>query len=66
MKVLTVLLLLSTLPVSAASPYVRGGVAIEQSGDTTLSDRDCASTNPPALFGCGIDARGGFGTVEAF
>jgi opacity protein-like surface antigen len=73
MKVLTILLLLPTLPVSAASPYVRGGVAIEQSGDTTIADRDCASANPPALFGCGngadgrtLGAHGDFGTVEAF
>lgn len=58
---------------SAAPPlYLRGGVGYEQSGDTAFRDLDCASTDPPALFGCanGIDgrpigARGDFGESVA-
>ncbi len=68
-----VLLFCAAVPASAASLYVRGGVAIEQSDDTTLVDRDCASTTPPALFGCvdGADgrplaARGDYGTVQGW
>ncbi|MGN6184373.1 MAG: outer membrane protein [Thermoanaerobaculia bacterium] len=73
MKPLLPILLLMTLPLSAASIFVRGGAAVEQSGDTTIVDRDCTSTNPPALFGCGagvdgrsLAARGDFGSVHAF
>ncbi|HEX2834813.1 MAG TPA: outer membrane beta-barrel protein [Thermoanaerobaculia bacterium] len=71
MKSLTILLLLLSIPVLslpafAATLTLRGGVAVEQSGDTTVADRDCTSTAPPALFGCGIDARGDLGSVHAF
>lgn len=70
MKSLTILLVLLSIPAavsaSAATMTLRGGVAVEQSGETTIVDRDCTSTAPPALFGCGIDARGNFGSVHAF
>jgi opacity protein-like surface antigen len=64
MKALILTFVLLTTPLSAASVFVRGGVSLEQSGDTAIVDRDCASTSPPALFGCGIDARGDFGSIE--
>jgi len=72
MKVIPVILLsFLTLPVFAATPFVRVAVGVEQSGDATLVDRDCTNTNPPALFGCGagvdgrsLAARGDFGTVH--
>jgi opacity protein-like surface antigen len=68
-----VLLFFVAAPAFSASIYVRGGVAIEQSAEVTVSDRGCASTNPPALFGCGsgvdgraLGARGDYGSVHAF
>jgi opacity protein-like surface antigen len=42
----------------AAQPYARAGIGVETAGDATLLDRDCASTNPPALFGCGAGPDG--------
>lgn len=57
---------------AAAQLYVRGALGFEQSRDTTLRDRDCTATQPPALFGCGsgsdarpLGARGGFGGTPA-
>jgi opacity protein-like surface antigen len=68
-----VILFFIAIPAWSASIYVRGGVAIEQSGNTTVTDRDCTNTNPPALFGCGtgvdgrtLGARGDSGSVHAF
>jgi len=60
-------------PAHAASRfYLRGALGTEQSRDTTVSDLDCASTAPPALFGCGagidgkpLGARGDFGDTVA-
>ena len=60
-------------PAHAASRvYVRGSLGWDQSRDTTVSDLDCASTAPPALFGCGagidgkpLGARGDFGDTAA-
>lgn len=55
---------------AAAAPplYVRAGVGLASTGDTTIRDLDCAATEPPALFGCGpgvdgrpLAARGDFG-----
>jgi opacity protein-like surface antigen len=50
------------------APYVRFGTGFEWSDDTVVRDRDCGSTQPPALFGCvagndgrPIGARGDFG-----
>lgn len=52
-----------------ADAYVRAGIGFDASRSATFSDRDCASTRPPALFGCVSDAagrplgaRGDFGT----
>lgn len=52
------LLFLCSLTASA-QPFVRGGVAVEDGLGVTLRDVDCSSTQPPALFGCGLgdDAR---------
>jgi opacity protein-like surface antigen len=54
-------------------PYVRAAIGFESSGDTTVGDLDCASVEPPALFGCvaGNDgrplaARGDFGDTEVW
>jgi opacity protein-like surface antigen len=42
------------LPVdsTASGWYVRGALGYEYSLTSNFSDTDCASTNPPALFGC--------------
>jgi opacity protein-like surface antigen len=65
--VLPFLCLIAT-PLFAASPYLRLGGGFERSAKTILRDRDCSSTQPPALFGCvagsdgrSLAARGDFG-----
>jgi opacity protein-like surface antigen len=71
------LLFLTLLFVSAhafaASPYISLGGGFLRSNTTTLRDRDCSSTQPPALFGCGsgndrrpLAARGDFGDSPLF
>jgi len=57
----------------AASPYISLGAGFLRSNTTTLRDRDCSSTQPPALFGCGtgndrrpLAARGDFGETPLF
>jgi opacity protein-like surface antigen len=45
-------------PAAASGWYIRGAAGYERSLDTDFSDTDCASTHPPALFGC---AAGGDG-----
>ncbi|HEX8616023.1 MAG TPA: hypothetical protein VF911_00445, partial [Thermoanaerobaculia bacterium] len=47
-----------SFPLFAASPYVRLGAGLERGRDTVVRDRDCSATQPPALFGCGFEARG--------
>lgn len=71
MRAIALCAIVLTTPLSAADLYVRGGISLEQSGPTTILDRDCTSTAPPALFGCGngidglpLAARGDFGSVE--
>lgn len=66
------LTLLAT-PAGAGDAYVRVGAAYEESDDATVLDVDCASTSPPALFGCVDDAedrplaaRGDFGSGVAW
>lgn len=56
-----------------AEPYLRAGIGYDWSSSTTVSDRNCAATEPPALFGCAlgedgrpIGARGDFGGSPAF
>lgn len=68
---LFVLAAAAATPAAAGPLYVRLGAGYEESTDTTVLDRDCASTEPPALFGCvdGPDgrrlaARGDFGETE--
>ena len=52
--------------------YIRGGLGLERPTDTVFTDRDCASTTPAALYGCGVGgdgapyrSRGGFATAPA-
>ena len=52
--------------------YLRGGIGFDRSAETVFTDRDCASTAPAALYGCGrggdgapLRSRGGFGTAPA-
>ncbi|HEX8254516.1 MAG TPA: hypothetical protein VF846_15335 [Thermoanaerobaculia bacterium] len=56
-----VLFLFSTQLFGSPRTYVRAGAAVERGRTTTVRDRDCNSTQPPALFGCGFGARGDFG-----
>lgn len=60
-------------PAMAADWYLRAAIGYESSRSADFSDDNCASTNPPALFGCGpgIDGRplgayGDFGSFGAF
>jgi opacity protein-like surface antigen len=58
-------------PVAAQSDlYLRGGLSVDWSTDTSFRDNDCARQQPPALFGCGLGeddrplaARGDFGSL---
>lgn len=70
-----VLLALSALPAAAGQPkpYVRALIGYDWSRDATFKDVDCASTNPPAYFGCGpgvgglsLGARGDFGSSALY
>ncbi len=72
LAVLGVLGVAPTFGQAAPRVYLRGAVGWEQSRDTTVKDLDCASTTPPALFGCGagvdgkpLGARGDFGDTAA-
>jgi opacity protein-like surface antigen len=73
-RVLPLLLVLALAPTAVAGEvYLRGGVGFERTEATTLRDRDCTSTQPPALFGCGdgidgrpLGARGDFGDSPAW
>lgn len=69
--VVVALLTLSATSVFAGPIFLRGGFGLERARDVTLRDVDCASTNPPALFGCGsgndgrdLAARGDFDNAE--
>ena len=53
-------------PALARSFYIRAGAGHERSRDSAVRDRDCSATNPPALFGCGFEARGDFGRAPVF
>lgn len=52
--------LLVSIPLAASNVFLRGGAGWDRSEATVLRDRDCSSTQPPALFGCGFEARGEF------
>ena len=52
--------------------YLRGGFGLDRPAGTVFTDRDCSSSAPAALYGCGTGgdgapyrSRGGFGTVPA-
>jgi opacity protein-like surface antigen len=72
-KALIATLALIALPAAAhAESYLRAGLAYERSRETGFRDLDCASTAPPALYGCGVSAggapltaRGDFGSTVA-
>ena len=56
----------------AGDYYLRGGIGLDWPGDAVFTDTDCASTEPAALYGCGIGGDGApyrsagkFGTVPA-
>lgn len=57
-------------PAVADDWYIRGNLGYEQSEDADFSDRNCASTQPPALFGCvkGDDGRpiGAYGDFGSY
>ena len=60
-------------PTEPGSYYVRVGVALDRSRDGRFTDRDCSSTAPAALYGCGngpdgqrYQSRGDFGTMAGF
>lgn len=66
---LAAVLLAATMVSAKQGIYTRLGVGATFSRDTTFGDENCASTNPPALFGCNtgpngrsIGARGDFGS----
>lgn len=54
--------LLLAFPASAESwlehGYIRGSLGYEKSATADFSDAQCASTKPPALFGCGAGVDG--------
>lgn len=55
-----------SFPLFAASPYARVAAGLERGGDTVVRDRDCGATQPPALFGCGFEARGRLDRAPVF
>lgn len=57
---------------AAGDFYLRGGLGLDRAGGATFTDRDCSSTTPAALYGCGTGgdgapyrSRGDFDTVPA-
>ena len=58
-RLLAVLILLAPPALAATHPFFRAGVSLGRTGDAVVRDRDCSSTEPPALFGCvdGLDGR---------
>jgi opacity protein-like surface antigen len=63
---LLVLLFVSLQAIAAPAFFIRAGAGAERSRDAAVRDRDCTATNPPALFGCGFEARGDFGRAPVF
>ena len=77
---------LDTPPASADAPvpvssgvaasgdlYFRAGIALDWSKETRFKDKDCSSTSPVALYGCGkgpdgapFNSLGDFGTMAGF
>lgn len=58
MRFAVLVVCLFALPLHASDLYLRGGAGRERSSGAVLRDRDCSSADPPALFGCGFEARG--------
>jgi opacity protein-like surface antigen len=65
---ITLIALALSHPAVGANWYLRAGSGMDGSTATTLRDRNCASVDPPAVFGCGpgpdhqsLAARGKFG-----
>jgi opacity protein-like surface antigen len=66
MRSVVVLLLFATQAIAAPAVFIRAGAGYERGRDTAVRDRDCGATAPPALFGCGFEAAGGFGRAPSF
>ena len=56
--------------VAAGAIYLRAGIGLDRPPETAFTDRNCSSTAPPALYGCGrggdgapYRSRGDFGAV---
>src|SRR5204862_391336 len=56
--VLSAIVLSLANPSNAATIFYRIGVGAEEGRTLTLTDVNCASTQPPALFGCGAGSDG--------
>ena len=57
---------------AAGDYYLRAGIGLDRPGEAAFTDKDCSSTVPAALYGCGSGrdgapyrSAGGFGTVPA-
>ncbi len=57
---------------AASDYYMRAGVGLDRPAKTMFTDRDCSSSSPAALYGCGtgsdgarLRSVGSFGTVPA-
>ena len=44
--------------VGADDVYLRGGLGLDRPAETRFTDRDCSSTSPAALYGCGQGGDG--------
>ena len=58
---------------AAGDVYLRTGVGLDRSVETEFTDRNCSSTSPAALYGCGLGhdgeprrSVGDFGTAGVF
>lgn len=60
------MLFVSLQAIAAPALFVRAGAGYERGRETAMRDRDCTSTAPPALFGCGFEAAGEFGNTPVF
>jgi opacity protein-like surface antigen len=63
---LLVVLFVSVQAIAAPALFIRAGAGHDRGRETAVRDRDCSSTNPPALFGCGFEAAGDFGNTPVF
>lgn len=63
---LLLVLFVSLQAIAAPALFVRAGAGHDRGRETAMRDRDCSSTNPPALFGCGFEAAGEFENTPVF